>query len=99
MRVGGIGFIWSARLPQRDLLLRRPTYLEVVELVAAEHFAVLPDVQGALRDDLEHGTEARNTVSRDRHIRLGCAIVTLGEGQRPGIPKRAQVIESFNGGK
>ena len=94
MRVGGIGLICSARLPQRDLLLRRPTYLEVVELLAAEHLSVLSDVQGALRDNLEHRTEARNTISRDRHIGLERAIVTLGEGERPSIPKFAQVIKS-----
>ena len=77
MRVGGICFICGARLPHRDLLLSSPTYLDVVEVLAAEHLAVLPDVQGALWDGLEHGTEAWNAISGDGHIALERAVITL----------------------
>ena len=77
MRVGCIGFIGGARLPHCDLLLSSPTYLDVVELLAAEHLALLPDVEGALWDSLKHGTEAWNAISGDGHIALERVVITL----------------------
>ena len=77
MRVGCTGLISRARLPNRDLLLSSPTYLDVVELLAAEHLALLPDVQGALWDSLKHRSEAWNAVSGDRNIGLERVVVTL----------------------
>ena len=77
MRVGCIGLICGARLPNRDLLLSSPTYLDVVELLAAEHLALLPDVQGALWDSLKDGTETWDAISGDGHIALERVVITL----------------------